>query len=81
MRPPSCGPSQGCGWQGGVEGVEPSSSPRERRGLAEARRACSAVLLTFRAMVLCFLLFHQDVCSQERRLCFICGQEGVETYF
>lgn len=28
VRPPSCGPSQGCGWQGGAGGVEPSGQPR-----------------------------------------------------
>lgn len=39
------------------------------------------MLLTFRAVVLRFSLFRQDVCSQERRLCFICGQEGVELCF
>lgn len=62
VRSPSCSSSQGCGWQGSVEGTEPSGPPR---GAQRTCRRTEGLFLHSRPWFCTFHCFHQIMRPEE----------------
>lgn len=69
VRSPSCSPSQGCGWQGSVEGMEPpgqSWGAQRTRGRTEGL-LCSVTHIPGRGSALSTVFI--GTCAQKKDAC------------